>query len=108
MADVVLSIRASGVQEVGLWVTSQAYWFGIDPDSELRWRYDCAPFPHGRWGQPRGGVVCPLEGDNEIMWLPHPDKAKQFWVDYLQHMKSWGISFVKVSGSKQVESIDNT
>ncbi len=99
MTEVVSSLKAKGIEEVGVWLTLQGYWWSIDPDSPLIEKYDCQPHPTARGDQPRGGAVIllePLEPVEE-QWLPSPDKAAPFWEDWFREMKSWGIGFVKVS-----------
>lgn len=51
----------------------------------------------GKRGEKRG--VDLLEEDPEDLecWLPSPEKAEQFWIDWFGYLKDEGISFVKVS-----------
>ncbi len=99
MPDVVSALKIKGIEEVGVWLTLQGYWWSIDPDSPLAQRYNCMPHRTARSGQPRGGVVIPLEPakPEEDQWLPSPEMAGQFWEDWFTEMKSWGVGFVKVS-----------
>lgn len=99
MMDVVSSLKAKGIEEVGVWLTLQGYWGSILPDSPLIKKYDCKPYRTARGGQPRGGVEIPLEpGDPEdVQWLPSAQKAADFWEDWFTEISSWGIGFVKVS-----------
>ena len=101
MADVVSSLKAKGIQEVGVWLTLQGYWGSIDPDSPLMSKYHCQPHPTARNGQARGGVKVPLEPQEpaDRQWLPSPEKAASFWQDWFSEMNSWGVDFVKVSPS---------
>ena len=97
MPDLVSALKAKGIEEVGVWLTLQGYWGSIHPDSPLITKYDCKAHKTARGGQPRGGVVIPLEpGDEDEQWLPSPEKAGQFWEDWFTELKSWGIGFVKV------------
>lgn len=97
MSEVVAALKDKGAHEVGVWVTMQGYWLGIHPDSPLKSRYNCQSHPVARWGQPRGGVNVPLKKGDGEQWFPSPEKAGQFWEDWFSEMKSWGITFVKVS-----------
>lgn len=97
MAEVVSALKDKGANQVGVWVTMQGYWLGIHPDSPLKSRYDCQSHPVARWGQPRGGVNVPLKKGDGEQWFPSPEKAGRFWEDWFSEMKSWGITFVKVS-----------
>lgn len=104
MSKVVSSLKDKGIQEVGVWLTLQGYWISIDPSSPLIQKYDCRSYLTADRSQPRGGVNVPLAPGQGEQWLPSTDKAKDFWVDWFSEMKSWGISFVKVSQ----ESLRNT
>ena len=97
MTDVVSSLKSKGIQEVGVWLTLQGYWISIDPSSDLIQKYDCRAYKTSSRDQPRGGVNVPLEPGQGEQWLPSPEKAGQFWMDWLSQMKSWGITFVKVN-----------
>lgn len=97
MTDVVSSLKIKGIQEVGVWLTLQGYWISIDPSSDLIQKYDCRAYKTASRDQPRGGVNVPLETGQGEHWLPSPEKAGQFWMDWLSQMKSWGITFVKVN-----------
>jgi hypothetical protein len=97
MEEVVESLKAKGMEEVGVWMTLQGYWYGIDPSSPLIQKYDCRAYRAMRPGQPRGGVNVPLDPGDEEQWHPSPEKAAQFWLDWFTEMKGWGIDFVKVS-----------
>ena len=96
MPEVVTSLKSKGVQAVGVWLTLQGYWWGIDPESPLVEKYDCVSHKMAREGQPRGGVVV-LEAREPVeeLWMPSPGKALAFWHDWFTEMKSWGIDFVK-------------
>ena len=87
MTDVVSSLKKTGIKEVGVWLTLQGYWEGIDPDSELVQKYDCKPH----------NMESPSDDQDNQLWLPRPDRAAAFWRDWFTEMKSWGIGFVKVS-----------
>ena len=97
MSDVTESLKAKGCSEIGVWLTLQGYWNGIDPDSPLAKKYNCQPHPTARLDQSRGGVVIPLEPKEpmEEQWLPSPEKAGEFWEDWFSELKNWGIGFVK-------------
>lgn len=95
IAEVVAELKEKGVGEVGVWMTLQGYWNGIDPDSDLKDRYECQPYPIARRNQLRGGVGEVLAGD-AVAWLPSPNKAEAFWKDWLAELKEAGIGFVKV------------
>lgn len=98
MNEVVQALKAKGVEEVGVWVTLQGYWNSIAHDSPLIKRYDCQSYKTANRDQVRGGVNDPLHtGDRIDQWLPSPEKAAEFWLDWFTEMKSWGIDFVKVS-----------
>ncbi|KAK4689852.1 hypothetical protein P7C73_g217, partial [Tremellales sp. Uapishka_1] len=107
MGDVVSALKARGVEEVGVWVTLQGYWYGIDPDSHLIQAYNCQPHQTARFTSHRGGVVVPLETGREgdVQWLPHPSMAQQFWEVWFETMKAWGISFVKVDNQAHFDAI---
>lgn len=96
MSDVVSSLKSKGIQEVGVWLTLQGYWIAIDPSSDLIKKYDCRAYRTASRDQPRGGVNVPLKVGEGEQWLPSPEKAGEFWLDWLSQMKSWGVSFVKV------------
>lgn len=96
MSEVVTALKQKGIQEVGVWLTLQGYWISIDPNSDLIKKYDCRPYSTASQEQPRGGVNVPLKQGKGEQWLPSPEKAGQFWSDWFNQMKSWGISFVKV------------
>lgn len=96
MSTVVPSLKDKGVQEVGVWLTLQGYWIAIDPSSPLIQKYDCRSYKSASREQPRGGVNVPLQAGEGERWLPSPEKAKQFWLDWFTEMRSWGVSFVKV------------
>lgn len=97
MKEVVDSLKAKGIEEVGVWMTLQGYWNSIDKNSPLVQKYDCRPYRSANRDQVRGGVNDPLDtGDREDQWLPSPEKAAQFWLDWFTEMKTWGIDFVKV------------
>jgi hypothetical protein len=98
MKEVVDSLKAKGIEEVGVWMTLQGYWNSIDKNSPLVQKYDCRPYKTANRNQVRGGANDPLQtGDRADQWLPSPEKAAQFWLDWFTEMKSWGIDFVKVS-----------
>jgi hypothetical protein len=97
MKEVVESLKAKEIEKVGLWLTLQGYWNSIDKDSPLVKKYDCSPYKTANRGQVRGGVDIPLPaGPRADQWLPSPEKAAEFWLDWFTEMKSWGIDFVKV------------
>lgn len=101
--DTIAAIKGRGVGKVGVWMALQGYWFGIDPDGELAAKYGCAPHATIKPGQTRGGVDIQLELMDPPMhqWLPSPDKARAFWVDWFTQLKEWGVDFVKVSLRQQ-------
>lgn len=99
MNEVVASLKAKGIEEVGVWLTLQGYWISIDGSSSLVKKYDCSPYKTASRDQPRGGVNVPLNPGEGEQWLPSPEKAAQFWLDWFTEMKGWGIGFVKVSRS---------
>lgn len=90
MRKVVSAIKAKGVENVGVWMTLQGYWFGIDPKSPLCEKYECVRHPIHE----RSDVN--IEEVDEYQWIPHPERAGRFWLDWFEEMKSWGIDFVKV------------
>ena len=98
MSSLVKTIkRDHDIHCVGLWVALEGYWFGIDPTSDLRTRYDCQEFRTTLNYPPRlGREPDQLERD-DTMWLPSPNIAKAFWLDWFTEMKGWGIDFVKLS-----------
>lgn len=98
LGEVVSELKSRGVEEVGVWVTLQGYWLSIDKDSNLIKTYDCRPFKTARPDQPRGGVHIPLEAGKGEQWMPSPEKAGAFWVDWFMQLKDAGIGFVKVCG----------
>jgi len=101
MKEVVESLKAKGIEQVGVWLTLQGYWNSIDQDSPLVEKYDCRSYKTSDRGQPRGGIDVPLPpGQREDQWLPSPEKAADFWLDWFAEMKSWGIDFVKVGRSR--------
>ncbi|WVF65956.1 hypothetical protein IAT40_000694 [Kwoniella sp. CBS 6097] len=106
MTTVVKALKNQGIEKVGVWCTLQGYWYGIDPDSELRAKYDCVQHKTNKAHVGRGGAESTwldhvermwkgVSGHNS-MWLPSIDKAEMFWRDYFAKIKSWGIDFVKV------------
>ena len=95
LKELVDEIKDRGVKEVGVWLTLQGYWDGIDPTSELATRYACQPHPVGDRHQPRGGVKSIQKGDR-VAWLPSPEEAGPFWRDWFAGLKEAGIGFVKV------------
>jgi len=100
MKEVVDALKAKGIEEVGVWMTLQGYWNSIDKNSPLIQKYDCQSYRSANRDQVRGGVNDPLHtGDRDDQWLPSPEKAAQFWLDWFTEMKSWGIDFVKVHPS---------
>jgi hypothetical protein len=96
MEEVVESLKATGIEEVGVWLTLQGYWISIDKESALIKKYDCRAYTTASRDQPRGGINVPLHPSDKEQWLPSPEKAGQFWLDWFTQMKSWGIGFVKV------------
>jgi hypothetical protein len=44
MKEVVDSLKAKGIEEVGVWMTLQGYWNSIDKNSPLVQKYDCRPY----------------------------------------------------------------
>ncbi|OCF40744.1 hypothetical protein I317_05439 [Kwoniella heveanensis CBS 569] len=112
MSTVVQTLKARGIEKVGVWCTLQGYWYGIDPNSDLRAKYDCVEYKTSRSDKGRGGAdddyssrsswVNQAEGiwksvtGQSSMWLPSVEKAENFWRDYFAKIKSWGIDFVKV------------
>lgn len=99
MKDTVRELKQRGARKVGVWMALQGYWFGIDPEGELAETYNCQPHPTVAPHQPRGGVKESLDLFNPVkyQWLPSPDKAVDFWIDYFTLVKSWGVDFVKVN-----------
>jgi hypothetical protein len=97
MCEVITSLKGKGVEEVGVWVTLQGYWRSIDPLSPLVKMFECRPYPTAKSGSGRGGVNVPLPAGEGEQWLPSPEKAEEFWLDWFGEMKSWGIGFVKGS-----------
>lgn len=97
LGEIVACIKERGVKDVGVWMTLQGYWDGIDPDCELREKYNCQPYTIAQRGQARD--VDDLKPDEVGLqvWLPHKDKAKAFWIDWFTYLKGEGIGFVKVS-----------
>ena len=95
------------IRSVGVWVTLEGYWFGIDPHSELKEKYDCRRYPTTKNYPPKMGGVNDdpqkaVEDINGEMWIPSPEKAEQFWLEWFGRMKSWGIDFVKVGKSTRI------
>ncbi|KAL7418491.1 hypothetical protein Q5752_006949 [Cryptotrichosporon argae] len=93
MGEVADALKARGIEHVGVWVTLNGYWMGIDPQGELAERYACKEYAVGERGLRGLGGRGP---GAESMWLPAADKAGEFWRDWFRQMKEWGISFVKV------------
>ncbi|KAK8845598.1 hypothetical protein IAR55_006314 [Kwoniella newhampshirensis] len=96
MSDVISQIKVKGVQKVGVWMTLQGYWFGLEPHSEMGKKYDVVEYKVGKGKIQRGGVADLGEEEGEGIWLPSVEKAGQFWTDWFGEMKGWGIDFVKV------------
>jgi len=96
LSEVVIALKDKGVGEVGVWMTLQGYWNGIDPNSALKDKYECKPHRIAERHQPRGDVT-KMKAGPSIAWLPSPEKAEGFWRDWLTELKEAGISFVKVS-----------
>ena len=99
MKETIRTLKSKGIGKVGLWMALEGYWFGIDPKGELMEKYDCKEHDTIKPGQPRGGVKKELEllEPMQKQWLPSPERADQFWLDWFTELKSWGIDFVKVS-----------
>lgn len=96
LREVVDMMKERGVNEVGVWMTLQGYWDGIDPEGELREKYDCQAYPIAQRDQARDVDDLVLDEAGLQVWLPHKDKAKQFWLDWFIYLKGEGIGFVKV------------
>ena len=101
MKEVVGAVKKRTSAQVGVWMTLEGYWFGIDPKSELAEKYECQGFRLGKkdvMGVQDGPLAPPEEelGD-QVMYVPHPRRAKQFWLDWLQGLKADGVDFIKVS-----------
>ncbi|WVQ93587.1 hypothetical protein IAU59_000662 [Kwoniella sp. CBS 9459] len=108
MSTVVKALKNRGIEKVGVWCTLQGYWYGVDPDSALRHKYNCVEYKTSRTDKGRGGADAENTWVNQAesvwrsvtgqasMWLPAVDKAESFWRDYFAKIKSWGIDFVKV------------
>ncbi|RXK35088.1 hypothetical protein M231_07640 [Tremella mesenterica] len=105
MVDVISSLRAKGMREVGVWITLQGYWYGIDRDSPLRLKYDCRPFRTYDKSQKRGGIHIPLAPGEGTQWVPSPEKAGQFWEDWFWEIKAWGVGFLKVDNQADYDQI---
>ena len=95
LKEVVDELKGRGVKRVGVWVTLQGYWDGIDPDSALAQRYDCKPHAVGERHQPRGGLR-KIQPGSRTAWLPSTVKAGLFWRDWFAELKEAGVDFVKV------------
>jgi hypothetical protein len=106
LKDVVDSIKAKGVEHVGVWLTLQGYWFCIHPDSPLIEKYGCLPHPSAIPAA-RGGADWPtrIDRDKPPQWLPSPEKADAFWLDWFSSLHAAGVDFVKVSGLSVSRSI---
>lgn len=96
MKQVVGELKARGVRHVGVWVTMQGYWNGIDPESELIQRYECERWPLAKRGHPRDVDEAEPEDYNLVCWLPRPRLAEAFWKDWFRYLKDEGVDFVKV------------
>ncbi|CAH7666930.1 raffinose synthase or seed imbibition protein Sip1-domain-containing protein [Phakopsora pachyrhizi] len=88
-------IRSHGVrnfQRVGVWLTINGYWNGLDPTSKFMekfnlQRWSLRPFDKG------------VLNSNDVMdhfWLPSKDSINQFWEAYFNYLKSSGVDFVKI------------
>ncbi|ORX40659.1 glycoside hydrolase superfamily [Kockovaella imperatae] len=95
MDEVVNAIKSKTDTKVGVWMTLQGYWFSIDPKSELMKTYNCVQFKDGN-GVQTGPLDPETTDEPRYLYVPRPDKAKQFWLDWFTKLKSQGIDFVKI------------
>ena len=95
ITEVITTIKSRGAKYVGVWMTLEGYWHGIDPQSDLARNYECSPFKVSDHAVDGGFPTSDAEGRNQY-WIPSPRKAGAFWRDWFAAMKSCGIDFVKV------------
>ena len=90
MSSVVAHLKSKDIANVGIWLTIQGYWFGIDPKSAFSKKHDCQSFKTTRGHRPRGGISDPpAKGDGQEIWIPSALKARAFWRDWCAELKSW-------------------
>ena len=111
LKEVVSAIKQRTNAQVGVWMTLEGYWFGVDPNTDIGKKYECKGFSLGKGGVMgvQDGPLTPSEekvGD-EVMYVPSPRKARAFWVDWFTELKGKGIDFVKVSISSSRLSLSH-
>ncbi len=87
LAGVVESLKRNGVRSVGLWLTLNGYWNGVDPKSKLAESY-------------RDELV---EVGGQL--APNPENAYGFYIDWFKSIRAKGFDFVKVDNQYAVSTV---
>lgn len=80
--------------KVGIWLTFNAYWGGIDPDGPIAKKY-------------KNELTFIYERKRITSVIPSldPEKAEIFWDGYFSYLKNCGVDFVKVDNQSSYRGI---
>ena len=80
--------------KVGVWITINAYWDGLQPESETAEQY-------------RGELTWIRRDDRIVTVVPsvEPEKAEVFWDAYFRYLSDCGIDFLKIDNQSSYPKI---
>ncbi|MEM1632287.1 MAG: Sip1-related alpha-galactosidase [Thermofilum sp.] len=87
LAGLAAKLRELGAEKLGLWITVNGYWNGVDPESDLARDYR--------------EVLEDLDGT----LAPSPGKAFRFFMDWFRRVKDAGFDFIKADNQLAVASL---
>lgn len=90
--------RFPNIASVGVWMTLQGYWSGLNPDSEHMRKYNPKAVQQAQIGESLF-----YESPTGIIHLPAVDKLELFWRDYFTVLKHAGVAYVKIDNQASVE-----
>lgn len=89
-----------GIQHVGIWHTINAYWQGIDPESEL-----AAQYPLFKYIDMETWLLDSFELEEFVIADPRTEKGFSFFDDWYTYLSSEGVNFVKVDNQMVTERV---
>ncbi|KAG0142982.1 hypothetical protein CROQUDRAFT_661790 [Cronartium quercuum f. sp. fusiforme G11] len=103
LSSTVRHIRQSGrgnIKHVGVWITLNGYWEGLDPESDTMKKFDLR-----RWLVRRSEDLSSHPQAVSTWHLPSLACMTLFWDEYFNHLKSAGIDFVQVDNQASLDYV---
>lgn len=97
----VIRDRYPNIKSVGVWMTIQGYWRGLDGTSSAFDKYKPQPI-----ALKVNAPDLPADAVEQSMFLPALEKVSAFWDDYLSSLREAGISYVKIDNQAGLEYLD--